>query len=83
MLPAPDIELVHQAPRRVSRFKSSRAKQGQQMRFDRQGSGTPLLLIHGLGSSRRTWGPVVPMLAAQRELIAVDLPGFGDTPGLA
>lgn len=52
------------------------------MRFDRQGSGKPLLLIHGLGSSRRTWEPVVPMLAAQRQLIAVDLPGFGDTPAL-
>ena len=54
----------------------------QQMRFDRQGSGKPLLLIHGLGSSRRTWGPVLPMLTARRDVIAVDLPGFGESPAL-
>ncbi|MGC2655052.1 MAG: alpha/beta fold hydrolase [Mycobacterium sp.] len=53
------------------------------MAFARHGSGEPLLLIHGLGSSRRTWEPVLPMLSAQREVIAVDLPGFGDSPALS
>ena len=47
---------------------------------DRTGSGPPLLLVHGTPSSRRVWDPVVPALAEQREVIAVDLPGFGESP---
>jgi pimeloyl-ACP methyl ester carboxylesterase len=41
------------------------------------------LLVHGLGSSIRTWDLVAPALAADREVIAVDLPGFGATPAPA
>jgi len=52
------------------------------MHAERTGSGKPLLLVHGLGSSLRNWDPVAPALAAQREVIAVDLPGFGQTPPL-
>lgn len=48
--------------------------------YHRAGSGEPLLLIHGLGSRWQMWNPVLPMLAAQREVIAIDLPGFGESP---
>ena len=48
----------------------------------RRGTGRPLLLIHGLGGTWRSWRPVLGQLAAQREVIAVDLPGFGKTPAL-
>jgi len=48
----------------------------------RTGTGKPLLLVHGLGSSIGNWDPVVPTLSASREVIAVDLPGFGQTPPL-
>ena len=49
----------------------------------RSGAGKPLLLIHGLGGSARSWSTIWTALAASRDLIAVDLPGFGDTPPLA
>ncbi|HEX8205884.1 MAG TPA: alpha/beta fold hydrolase [Solirubrobacteraceae bacterium] len=48
--------------------------------YDRGGSGEPLVLIHGFGSFRGAWSPVLPMLEAEREVIAIDLPGFGDSP---
>lgn len=54
------------------------------MKFNyiRRGAGKPLLLIHGLGGSWRSWQTITDELAAEREVIAVDLPGHGDTPKL-
>jgi pimeloyl-ACP methyl ester carboxylesterase len=49
----------------------------------RRGSGSPLLLVHGLGGGWRSWSPILEELAQHREVIAVDLPGFGQTPPLA
>lgn len=48
----------------------------------RRGSGSPLLLVHGLGAGWRSWTPIIDDLAEHREVIAVDLPGFGETPPL-
>ena len=39
--------------------------------------------MHGIGGTRRIWDPVVAPLAADHEVIAVDLPGFGESPALA
>jgi len=49
----------------------------------RKGSGLPLLLVHGLGGNRHSFDTIIDALAAQREVIAIDLPGFGETPPLA
>ncbi|MFC8984019.1 alpha/beta fold hydrolase [Streptomyces sp. NPDC014603] len=48
----------------------------------RAGRGEPLLLLHGIGHHRQAWDPVVDILATEREVIAVDLPGFGASPAL-
>ena len=53
-----------------------------EMNHTRRGNGEPLLLIHGLGGSWRTWKPVFDTLAVEREVIAIDLPGHGETPPL-
>ena len=45
-----------------------------------RGSGKPLLLIHGLGSSSNAWRLILDDLAAERSVIAIDLPGHGATP---
>ncbi|MBO0937735.1 alpha/beta fold hydrolase [Fibrella sp. HMF5335] len=52
------------------------------MHYVRRGTGKPLLLLHGIGSSLRTWDLVMDGLAAERDVIAVDLPGFGQSPAL-
>ncbi|MEU1498710.1 MULTISPECIES: alpha/beta fold hydrolase [unclassified Streptomyces] len=52
------------------------------MSYTRVGSGEPLLLLHGIGHHRQAWDPVVHILAAEREVVAVDLPGFGASPAL-
>lgn len=51
--------------------------------FDRTGAGPPLVLLHPLGADRRVWRPVLGRLAAHRQCIAVDLPGFGESPPLS
>lgn len=47
-----------------------------------RGSGQPLLLIHGIGGSWRSWDPILDGLASERQVIAVDLPGFGESAPL-
>jgi pimeloyl-ACP methyl ester carboxylesterase len=46
----------------------------------RAGAGEPLVLLHGIGSHWQMWEPVLPMLTARHDVVAVDLPGFGDSP---
>lgn len=48
----------------------------------RRGVGPPLLLVPGLGSTWQTFEPVLPGLSESRRVIAVDLPGFGQSPPL-
>ncbi|WP_213814091.1 alpha/beta fold hydrolase [Glaciihabitans sp. dw_435] len=55
----------------------------ESLHSERFGSGRPLVLVHGLGSSWLNWTPVLTALAAEREVIAIDLPGHGRSPALA
>lgn len=49
----------------------------------RLGQGPPLLLLHGLGGTWRSWAPILDALSAERTIIAPNLPGHGDTPMMA
>jgi pimeloyl-ACP methyl ester carboxylesterase len=51
--------------------------------FDRTGSGAPLVLVHGLGGERHVWAPVIDRIADRRDVVTVDLPGFGESPPLS
>jgi pimeloyl-ACP methyl ester carboxylesterase len=53
-----------------------------QIAHTRSGTGVPLVLLHALGLSRRSWDPVMPALTAHFDVVAVDLPGFGESPSL-
>lgn len=51
---------------------------------DDSGSGSPILLVHGLGTDSGAWDRVAPRLAENHRVITVDLPGYslrslGDT----
>jgi len=48
----------------------------------RGGSGEPLVLIHGIGHTWRGWKPMLPLLEPRFDVLAVDLPGFGNSPPL-
>jgi pimeloyl-ACP methyl ester carboxylesterase len=61
---------------------SPRGPQPVTVSYARVGSGEPLLLLHGIGHHRQAWDPVVDILATERDVIAVDLPGFGISPAL-
>ena len=48
------------------------------LRYFEAGAGPPLVLVHGLGSNAlQEWGRLLPALARQYHVYAVDLPGFG------
>ena len=53
------------------------------LNFIRQGEGPPLLLVHGLGGSWRSWSTILPALAETRDVVALDMPGHGETPAAA
>jgi len=47
------------------------------------GRGSPVVLVHGFGSSAYTWRHVIPGLAARHSVAVLDLPGYGasELPG--
>ncbi|MGB3797858.1 MAG: alpha/beta fold hydrolase [Alteraurantiacibacter sp.] len=54
-----------------------------EIKANTEGSGSKVLLVHGLGGNRNSWSPIVPLLAGQREVVTIDLPGHGNTAARA
>ena len=52
---------------------------GHRLRYVRAGSGPAVVLVHGFASSLYTWKDVIPALAAGHDVVALDLPGFGQS----
>ena len=46
----------------------------------RRGEGPPIVFVHGMGTSARTWERCTDLLADRFTTIAVDLLGHGDSP---
>ncbi|MBN9122814.1 MAG: alpha/beta fold hydrolase [Planctomycetes bacterium] len=53
---------------------------GPTIGYDEAGDGTPLLLLHAFPLDRGMWQPQLATLAAAARLVAVDMPGFGESP---
>ena len=49
------------------------------LHWEELGSGPPLVLLHGLCDSHRTWLPVAPALARSRRVLLLDLAGHGES----
>ncbi len=53
------------------------------LRYRLEGSGPPLLLIHGWGVTYATWQNLAPLLRPYFQLIMIELPGVGGSPQVA
>jgi pimeloyl-ACP methyl ester carboxylesterase len=53
---------------------------GTPVNYIEMGSGDPLLFVHGLSGSWQNWLENIPHFARRRRVLAIDLPGFGDSP---
>jgi pimeloyl-ACP methyl ester carboxylesterase len=49
--------------------------------YDIEGTGTPVVFLHGLTCDRRTWRPIIDRLDGAVTSIAIDLPAHGDSGG--
>jgi pimeloyl-ACP methyl ester carboxylesterase len=52
---------------------------GINLYYETRGTGRPLILLHGGLGSGEMFGPTLPVLAAEHQVIAVDLQGHGRT----
>lgn len=50
--------------------------------YETAGTGTPVVLLHGLTFDKTTWRPIVEALHGDVHTIAFDLPSHGDSPGV-
>jgi pimeloyl-ACP methyl ester carboxylesterase len=53
---------------------------GQRTRIVDEGSGAPVVVLHGWGGRIESMAPVIACLSPAFRVIALDLPGFGEAP---
>lgn len=54
----------------------------QDLAFTKTGKGPGLILIHGFAGNRGVWKDTAKALSGKNTVLAVDLPGCGDSPAL-
>ena len=55
------------------------APDGASISYEVAGDGPPIVLVHGITESRRSWDPLIAPLAGEYRVVAVDLRGHGDS----
>jgi pimeloyl-ACP methyl ester carboxylesterase len=55
------------------------SKDGTTISYQRSGNGTPLVLVHGTGGSSKRWDSILPELAKQFTVYAIDRRGRGES----
>lgn len=62
--------------------RTLRLSDGLSVRALGAGAGEPLVLIHGVGMRAEAWGPQITNLSADYRVIAIDMPGHGESDPL-
>ena len=62
--------------------RTLRLSDGASVRVIEAGTGAPVLLIHGVGMRAEAWGPQIATLSATHRVLAVDMPGHGESTPL-
>lgn len=52
-----------------------------ELAYEIEGTGLPVVFLHGLTFNRRTWRPIIERLRSSIRAIAIDLPAHGDSDG--
>ncbi|SMX42433.1 alpha/beta fold hydrolase [Octadecabacter ascidiaceicola] len=58
------------------------SKSGTTIAHSDHGAGEPVVLLHGVGMQSAAWGPQIDALQSDYRVLAVDLPGHGDSDPL-
>lgn len=59
---------------------SKRARLGNvEISYYDEGKGKPMILIHGFAGSKKYWDKIIPLLTDENRVIAMDLPGHGES----
>ena len=68
------------AERSLAHLEVERIKVGElEIEYLRGGSGKPLVLLHGFGADKDNWNRIARYLIDDFDVIAIDLPGFGNS----
>jgi pimeloyl-ACP methyl ester carboxylesterase len=62
-----------------SEMEQIQSSDGTAIAVERSGTGPPLVLVHGVGSSHTVWAAVVPLLGAHATVYALDRRGHGQS----
>ena len=88
ILLAPLLDIMAQQPEQHISSEFNHTYQYQevediQLAYYEQGTGDPVLFLHGIPDNSYLWRNVVPLVAENHRAIAVDLPGYGksEIPG--
>jgi pimeloyl-ACP methyl ester carboxylesterase len=51
------------------------------LKFNLQGTGTPVILVHSALTDSRSWAPILGLLSASHQVVTYDMAGFGASAG--
>src|SRR5487761_805721 len=73
--------MANSSPGSVAPIRHSAAVGEHQVSFlEREGSDPPVLLLHGWGANAASFTGLLRLAKTPRRLLALDLPGFGESP---
>lgn len=80
-VPPPQVAAVyHGVERKLASLESREVDiSGFRIAYLEGGEGEPLILVHGMGANKDEWNRVADQLTPHHRVIALDLPGFGDS----